>query len=616
VTKYIIMLAFLSLITLVPILVSATIPRLPGIDLERLQDLRNQRQSQNLDLASDGALAPAAVAGVDLNTQFLDIPIDHFGTSPGTFKNRYWYNDTFYQSGGPVVVMDIGESNAEAFAENGFLLETDMRTAVMQIARRYKGIGVIWEHRYYGESVPFVDGKNVRTANDLSGDQFKYHTVEQALEDVVFFTSKFSTPKASNDKLKPANTPWIVVGGSYPGVRAALLRVRNPETIFASWASSAPVQAQVNMSSYWGAVERALPRNCSNDFVSMTSYVDSVLKGTDQTMKASLKSAIALTRAPGTTLTNAQALALPDSDVARIIMDPLSRWQNTGFNGAIGFCNELESLATTITPSADGVFANYQQIDAVKAFLFAMAKNTQSKQSKVTPGETPRPGPIMARQSAPVKSNFTPDFTSWTRQYCSEFGFFMGANPDNKRSIQTQLYTMDDVQQQCKQIFGSSIPSTPAVQNVLKFGDGWKMNPTRVMFTNGEFDPWKTLSVASTEFNSPQRQPNETIPGVDATLSDGNYFGTIYAGQVHAIDMAAFDGDKPERIASFDKGLSLFTSALDQWLPVFNSTNKQTATKDSAETKGTDKNAAATLKISTVGPTGLAILTFATLLLV
>jgi hypothetical protein len=145
---------------------------------------------------------------------------------------------------------------------------------------------------------------------------------------MVYFTGKFATKKVSNNVLKPVNTPWIVIGGSYPGVRAALLRARNPETIFASWASSAPVQAQVNMSSYWGAVERALPRNCSNDFVAMTTLVDDTFKNGNQTFKTQLKRFLVQGRTSGAlTLTDAQVQATPDINIARIVMDPLNNWQ-------------------------------------------------------------------------------------------------------------------------------------------------------------------------------------------------------------------------------------------------------------------------------------------------
>jgi len=111
-------------------------------------------------------------------------------------------------------------------------------------------------------------------------EQWQFHTVWQALEDVIYFAKSFSFPHpdhyTTSYRPHPSSTPWIVIGGSYPGIRAAYLRVRYPETIYASWASSAPVEAQIDMSSYWQAAERALPRNCSNDWVAVTKYIDDV----------------------------------------------------------------------------------------------------------------------------------------------------------------------------------------------------------------------------------------------------------------------------------------------------------------------------------------------------
>jgi hypothetical protein len=72
----------------------------------------------------------------------------------------------------------------------------------------------------------------------LNANQWSYHTFEQALEDVVVFANNFSLPSNSSaasrvnssDALHASKTPWIFLGGSYPGVRAATLRTRNPET--------------------------------------------------------------------------------------------------------------------------------------------------------------------------------------------------------------------------------------------------------------------------------------------------------------------------------------------------------------------------------------------------
>jgi hypothetical protein len=72
----------------------------------------------------------------------------------------------------------------------------------------------------------------------LTGKQWSYLTFEQALEDVVQFANNFQLPTSaaaaklvkSPDALHASKTPWVFVGGSYPGVRAATLRKRNPET--------------------------------------------------------------------------------------------------------------------------------------------------------------------------------------------------------------------------------------------------------------------------------------------------------------------------------------------------------------------------------------------------
>ena len=135
--------------------------------------------------------------------------------------------------------------------------------------------------RYYGESLPFPIN------NSTTKEQWQFHTVDQALEDVVYFSQhfNFSHPDQHTTSYRPhpSSTPWVFIGGSYPGIRAAFLRIRNPETIYASWSSSGPVEAQIDMSSYWQAAERALPRNCSNDWVAVTKYFDDVLtNGNDQ----------------------------------------------------------------------------------------------------------------------------------------------------------------------------------------------------------------------------------------------------------------------------------------------------------------------------------------------
>ncbi|KAF8952567.1 serine carboxypeptidase S28-domain-containing protein [Flammula alnicola] len=167
----------------------------------------------------------------------------------------------------------------------------------MRLAKRCNGLAVLWEHRFYGDSLLLPINKNTMA------DQWQFLTTEQALDDIFFFANSFahagsrplSNSSDTSDPLlsflvHPSKTPWVMLGGSYPGIRSALMRIRNPEIIFASWASSEPVEAQVDMSSYYRAAERSLTRNCSADWVAITKYVDNTLNRANKTAIVNLKS--------------------------------------------------------------------------------------------------------------------------------------------------------------------------------------------------------------------------------------------------------------------------------------------------------------------------------------
>lgn len=109
----------------------------------------------------------------------IDMPIDHFNPSDHrTYKNRYWVNDSYYEPGGPVFLFDTGEYGVTNFMVTSFLAEEMGPSSLMSLARKYNGVAVMWEHRFYGESLPFV-------ADDKTGiatggyDAYKYLTIEQ-----------------------------------------------------------------------------------------------------------------------------------------------------------------------------------------------------------------------------------------------------------------------------------------------------------------------------------------------------------------------------------------------------------------------------------------------------
>jgi len=86
----------------------------------------------------------------EFTDQWFTQPIDHFSNSSDTFEQRYWINTRHYTpgSGGPVIVLDGGETSGEdriPFLDTGI---------VEILARATGGVGVVLEHRYYGELLP------------------------------------------------------------------------------------------------------------------------------------------------------------------------------------------------------------------------------------------------------------------------------------------------------------------------------------------------------------------------------------------------------------------------------------------------------------------------------
>ncbi|KIJ30722.1 hypothetical protein M422DRAFT_267663 [Sphaerobolus stellatus SS14] len=502
------------------------------------------------------------------NPLFIDMPIDHFSGDGDrrTFKNRYWVNETYYKAGGPVFIFDSGEQNAQPLLPY-YLQEYHGLSAVMRLAKRYSGLAILWEHRFYGASLPFPVNGNT------TADQWKYLTTEQALEDVVYFSNNLNVKGLDSALLKPNVAPWVWVGGSYPGVRGALLRQRNPSIIHAAWVSSAPVEAQVDMASYYKAAERSLARNCSNDWVAVTKFVDDTLmnsKNTTQVNELKFRLLKARLSGPGGNETGADGLTVAQAanesnvNIASILMDPLDFYQYYGPVTVPPFCEKLETRNSTATPSEGGIAATSGIQAALDAFLVALAELDYAAIAALQPDD-----PVQDR--------------SWMWQYCSEYGFYQRGDPNNPRSIETSLLSLDLFQQQCNETFPfpELLPPSPEVGNVNKYG-GWNMNPSNTLWTNGEFDPWRTLGLASIENNSPHLQSSLVVPPcneVPTGAGNSTFFGLVHSGMVHVSDLRVLltpDANhshfqtvgfySPVAQEPFYSGLALFQLALDEWL--------------------------------------------------
>jgi Serine carboxypeptidase S28 len=139
----------------------------------------------------------------------FSVPVDHFPNDPkyaphstDTFQLRYWYDATYYKPGGPVIVLESGETSGVGrlpYLQKGIL---------HQLIEATNGIGVVLEHRYYGTSFPMPD---------LSTENLRFLDTQQALADAAYFGKNIVFEGLEGEKLTADDTAWIAYGGSYAG---------------------------------------------------------------------------------------------------------------------------------------------------------------------------------------------------------------------------------------------------------------------------------------------------------------------------------------------------------------------------------------------------------------
>lgn len=516
---------------------------------------------------------------------------------------------------------DVGEEAVTDDFVQTYLMEAVVPSAVMQLAQKYNGLAVMAEHRFYGKSLPFPIDPTTGIA-PAGWDAYKYLTTEQALEDVVYLAEHFQPTGLEQywTQLQPSQTPWIFLGGSYPGARAAWIRLRNPDVIYASWASSAPVQTTVDMSTYYEQVYTDMTANCSADMAMASQYLTNVLTSGSDRDKALVRVLSNIAQAPRNITqylgksdaqieTSSQGANVTDFGVAENLANFIGAGlQSYGFSAALQpFCTAVEkfnpteisnsSISSIISgtfensynnkPTARGIGATYGPQAAYLALMWGIAVETAASPDSITVGEV---------------EQALADGMSWTWQTCLEFGYFQIANassPDNLLSTFVNESSWADVQ--CHQPFPYS-PDRPNVSALVNKYGGWNMNPSQVMFTDGLKDPWHTLSVQSTssEIGAPNRQTTQTVPDCGKSADGTSVFGLTYADEYHVSDLLGGTN-------SFEDGLALFEKAMDTWIPCFqkhsitsNSTTSSTTpmssppsgTTGSASSSPSGKNAA------------------------
>ena len=351
-------------------------------------------------------------------------------------------------------------------------------------------------------------------------------------------------------------------------MRAAFTRNEYPDTIYASFASSAPVQARVNMSMYFDQVYDAMVANgrlnCTTDIKAALQYIDGEL-GKNASSAAAIKQQFF---GKGAEMNS-------NGDFTAALAGIYGYFQGYGLGGGEGslgeFCDHLETDPETLAPAGPQGFApsrgkKYvaQRFASWPIFVELVNFNYDTNCAQLNSDQ-----PLSCVLNPKATD---PDNISWTWQFCSEWGFFQSNNV-GPHSLLSRYQTLDYVQYTCNRQFPEAartglLPRHPLADLANAETGGWTIRPSNVYWSGGQFDPWRTLSPLATESIAPQNVNFTTeIPQCNVETGEDTLFGYIMENAEHCFDLRT--GFGPGEVSR-----GYFHKALKQWLPCFKGENR------------------------------------------
>ncbi|KAF9266345.1 hypothetical protein L218DRAFT_922990 [Marasmius fiardii PR-910] len=458
---------------------------------------------------------------------YFDQLIDHNNPSLGTFKQRFWHTYEFYEPGGPIVLMNLGEVNAEGYT--GYLTNSTINGL---IAQQENGAVVLMEHRFFGLSNPYPD---------LSGKSMSVHTVQQSIEDIEHFARNVELPMPNGKNLGPDKAAWIMTGGSYPGALTSYTMVNKPGLMWAGYASSGPVQVMENFWVYFEPIRKNMPQNCSADVEAVIAHLDQVFSGTNSPAKQAIKNTFGM----GT--------VQHDDDFLGALRNDLWAWQELQPDSGPGarfykFCDALE-VKNGVNAPASGWGLNNA--------LAAWGKRWQSGLPSLC-GSVSIQECFDSYTFTPPDTSIDQEYRSWNWILCNEFGFSQSGPPANASSpaIVSHLVVPEYDIRQCVSMYpdvftASTEPNFAAntARTNQKYA-GWNVKADRLYFSNARRDTWKEGSVSAEAVNiaSTDSQP--------IYLSEG----------FHASDLLArFAAVNPSVASAQQTGLAAIRRWMQEW---------------------------------------------------
>ncbi|KAF2232140.1 peptidase S28 [Viridothelium virens] len=430
----------------------------------------------------------------------ISVPIDHFQNESlyephtnGTFNLRYWFDASYYAPGGPVIVLESGEDTGDdrlPYLQKGLL---------HQLAQATNGIGVVLEHRYYGQSFP---------TPDLSTKNLRFLTTDQALADTAYFAQNVVFPGLEDQNLTAPNVPYIAYGGSYAGAFVAFLRVLYPDVYFGAIGSSGVVEAIWDYWQYFQPIIDYGPSECISNTQRLINVVDNILIGRNDTrLTNQLKRAFGL-----------QNVTYND-DFANVLSSYVGAWQGRNWDPAVDASESFYEYCGNVSASTLQFNATAKQTRNVQWLLKAGGYGNETD-SLTTPmlnlinyinindvqpcaaeGQTQDSCFGTHNATFYAQDDITQSWRSWPYQYCTQWGFLQTGSgfPSTELPLVSRTLTLEYESIICQDAFNITTP--PDTDAINKYG-GFNISYDRLALIDGEQDPWRPATAHSPAANN------------------------------------------------------------------------------------------------------------------
>ncbi|GAB1310625.1 Serine-type peptidase-like protein [Madurella fahalii] len=459
------------------------------------------------DVTSESALNVIRAAGASAECGWFKQPVDHNDPSLGTWQQLYCVNPQWWKGpGSPVVMMTPGETPIwNAVSANlgySYLANTTMTG---MYAQAIGAATVVLEHRYFGGSSPY---------EGFDSETLQYLTMEQAAADIVNFANNIEFPfdKNKTSVASKALKPWVYFGASYPATLGSWVEHFHPGVFYAFHLSSATVEVNTDNWYYYDTIRKGIDAyrkdtSCSLALNQVVEYVDSFILAEErnETQVQALK------------LLFGSTFPIEDDDFAYSIATPFRYWQETnGYRDILEMC---DAVVGAYEPEENSVLGTVPATVANYAAYFRM----NFRESTCTYFDVwGQDDPLWCLNTHDLLNPFYIARTlgnpwrTWYWFLCNEpLASWATGAPEGEPSIVSRKIDSKYWQRQCEmhfppvngQKYGSSRGRTPDTLN--QETGGWERKSTRVIWTSGEFDPWRATSMLSEVRPGGSLQPSE-----------------------------------------------------------------------------------------------------------